>query len=426
MGRLEPRCFSDALDRQVRDAGGGSGKEAAPERAALPAAVSIRGRPGPPPRPTCCTPAAGGQEQRLAYLANVPEPRRWWVKHQAARRNWLCRRRCWLLGRGAFRAGVQDAQADAAALADALRPHLRAQDTTMRRAITVEERVPSGLVALQPAPLPEVARRFQIGLSTASVICIEVAQAIEKVLLRRTVRLGDHRQIMDGFEKLGFPNCVGAVHGIHIPVRAPKVGGEDYYNKKHGYSIVLQGATDHNGRFINIEAGFPGRNHESFIFQHSFLCQAMDAGAFVPGNPTITINGVQVPPLIIADGEYPMRKWLMKPYGGTVRCQQLKFNTALRSAHSVVERAFGRLKSRWGCLGAKLSVGEQHFATVVSACVVLHNICETSGAVLHTADESVEELRLPAMQGDFQNDINGCKKEGETVRAAIARMLDHQ
>lgn len=235
---------------------------------------------------------------------------------------------------------------------------------------------------------------------------------------------------MDGFERLGFPNCVGAVDGSHILIRPPKDRAEHYYSRRYGYSIVLQGTTDHTGRFIHTEAGYSGRNHDAFIFRHTGIIKAMEAGMFVPGNPSITVQGIQVPPLLIADGAYPIRKWLMKPYGGggTTAAQQ-KFSAALSRSRCVVERAFARLKNRWGCLSGRLTVSERHFGTVVSACVVLHNICESRGACLSEINDcgNTGEIVLPRIQIVNERQYNAdCQKDGEAVRAALTSWFQQQ
>ena len=50
--------------------------------------------------------------------------------------------------------------------------------------------------------------------------------------------------------------------------------------------------------------------------------------------------------MILGDPAYPLLPWLMKGYVGSLAQEQESFNVYLSSSRMVVERAFGRLKSR--------------------------------------------------------------------------------
>ena len=42
----------------------------------------------------------------------------------------------------------------------------------------------------------------------------------------------DLKAVVDGFlSKWGFPQCVGAIDGSHIPIIAPKENAKDYFNR---------------------------------------------------------------------------------------------------------------------------------------------------------------------------------------------------
>ena len=45
----------------------------------------------------------------------------------------------------------------------------------------------------------------------------------------------------------------------------------------------------------------------------------------------------------------------------------------------VVENAFGRLKGRWRCLLKRMDFKLENVPHVVSACIVMHNMCELYG-----------------------------------------------
>ena len=55
----------------------------------------------------------------------------------------------------------------------------------------------------------------------------------------------------------------------------------------------------------------------------------------------------------------------------------------------VIERAFGRLKGRWGALWRAMDISLDHLPNVIFACFVLHNCCEVHGETL--SEEKLKE-----------------------------------
>ncbi|XP_062977814.1 uncharacterized protein LOC134395583 [Elgaria multicarinata webbii] len=306
-------------------------------------------------------------------------------------------------------------------IAEQLRPHLERQRTIMRKPLPPHKRLAITIWWLSSLETyREAANHFGVGESTVSTVVMEVCLTIKLVLLRKTVFLGDHEKIMDGFLAMGMPRCVGVLGGCHIPIHALKGQGLDSTNRISFYSMLLQGTTDHRGRFIDIEIGWTAKNRDAFIFHSSALCQAMDAGVFVPGNPTVLINNVLVPPLILADSDYPMRRWLIKPYKGRLDQRKTAFNERFNRCHDVVEQAFSRLKARWRCLTARLPLRQENIVPVITACVVLHNICETKGHDLLEGNEETGPLLLPDAADEYKQGDDHHFREGKEVRNALA------
>ena len=78
-------------------------------------------------------------------------------------------------------------------------------------------------------------------------------------------------------------------------------------------SIILQGLVDHTGCFTDLNVGWPGRVHDSRVFNNSDFFTKGECGSLFP-QQTILMGGVRVPIVIFGDGVYPLRPWLKKPY----------------------------------------------------------------------------------------------------------------
>lgn len=80
-------------------------------------------------------------------------------------------------------------------------------------------------------------------------------------------------------------------------IKAPAEYTGAYTKRKHWYSVLLQATVNHTKKFTNVVIGNVGKDHDTHVLRCSYFFDAMDAGAWVPGNPTLTIEGVQIPPL---------------------------------------------------------------------------------------------------------------------------------
>lgn len=118
----------------------------------------------------------------------------------------------------------------------------------------------------------------------------------------------------------------------------------------------------------------------------------MDASPFLPGNLTINLSGVHIPPITVAEAIYTLQNL----FGGHGVRRCCLFDRKLSAERNVVECTFGRLKAMCRCLTACLAVGIQNVVTVIMACVMLHIICkEKKHAVLsNELSEPVVELPI--------------------------------
>ena len=270
-------------------------------------------------------------------------------------------------------------------LCDELRSGIEKQNTVMRRAVSTEKRVAITLWFLATgADYRTIGHLFGVSKSTVCVVTKEVCVVIVERLLPDYIKMPTGtalKVVIEGFKNdLGFPQCAGAVDGTHIPILSPQECPADYYNRKGWHSILMQGVVDHQGRFVDVYIGWPGRVHDARVFANSSLYQRGQSKTLLPDWKE-TIGGRNVPLVLLGDPAYPLLQWLMKafPDNGHLSQQEKHFNYCLSRARVVVKHSYGRLKGRWRCLLRRLDVATRDVPKLVAACCVLHNVCEIHG-----------------------------------------------
>ncbi|KAL4334332.1 hypothetical protein GQ457_07G045250 [Hibiscus cannabinus] len=250
------------------------------------------------------------------------------------------------------------------------------EDTTLRNAIPVKQRVAVCIWRLATGePLRLVSKRFGLGISTCHKLVLEVCSAIRSVLMPKYLHWPDEdslRKIKEEFEGIsGIPNAVGSMYTTHIPIIAPKISVAAYFNKRHternqktSYSITVQGVVDPRGVFTDVCIGWPGSMNDDQVLEKSALFQRANGGL---------LKGVW----IVGSSGYPLMDWVLVPYTQQhLTWTQHAFNEKIGEIQKVAKEAFGRLKGRWGCLQKRTEVKLQDLPVVLGACCVLHNICE--------------------------------------------------
>ena len=256
-------------------------------------------------------------------------------------------------------------------------------DTQLRPAIPLAKRVAIGLYALgSSAEYRTIASLFGVGRTTVGEIVREISQEIIDKLgpcyLNAYPPTHDKIvEIVSGFDKMGFPQCYGAIDGCHIEVNVPKSEAVDYYNFKGWHSVLLFAAVDYKYRFTYINVGAPGRSNDSTIYENSALKKVHET------NPIFreyskTIEGVNVPILLIGDSAFKLSSTVMKPFpfSGNQSAAEKLFNYHLAKCRRVVENGFGHLKARFRRIGKGLEVNIDNVNSIIKACCILHNVCK--------------------------------------------------
>ena len=87
------------------------------------------------------------------------------------------------------------------------------------------------------------------------------------------------------------------------------------------------------------------------------------------------MDGVETPPVILGDGVFSLRSWIMKSHGDAVLTpEKAYFNYCLSRARMIMEGAFGKLKGRVGVLFRKCESKRETVKILGLSCVVLHNL----------------------------------------------------
>ena len=293
------------------------------------------------------------------------------------------------------------------------------EDTTLRNAIPVRQRVAVCLWRLATGdPLRLVSKRFGLGISTCHKLVLEVCTAIRSVLMPKYLQWPDEitlRKIKGEFQTIsGIPNVVGSMYTSHIPIIAPKISVAAYFNKRHternqktSYSITVQGVVDPRGVFTDVCIGWPGSMPDDQVLEKSALFQRAKGGL---------LKGVW----IVGGSGYPLMDWVLVPYTQkNLTWTQHAFNEKIEEIQNVAKDAFSRLKGRWGCLQKRTEVKLQDLPVVLGACCVLHNICELKN------EKMDPELKFELLDDEVLPEVPVKSENSMKDRDTIAHNLLH-
>ena len=222
----------------------------------------------------------------------------------------------------------------------------------------------------------------------------ETCLAIWNALSEEVMPIPDRakwNKVEEGFRmRWRFPNCLGALDGKHIMIKAPPNSGSTFYNYKKHFSTVLLALVDANYRFLFVDIGEYGSNTDGNVFKFSTFGRKYMAGE-LDTPPPKTLPGMQnegpVPHVIIADEAFPFRNDLMRPYPrleSSVPRNEAIFNFCLSRARMCVENAFGILCQCWRLFDRRKPLDPVNVDKVVQACCCLHNFL--------TEDKDVNEI----------------------------------
>ena len=120
----------------------------------------------------------------------------------------------------------------------------------------------------------------------------------------------------------------------------------------------------------------------------------------------------------------------MKPFSDTgLTSRQRKFNYQLSRSRVVVENAFGRLKGRWRFLMKCNDNDIKYVPNIVTACCVLHNLCEMHGDLCDDdwvrVDPNLQTLETSSTSSTSNtSSATSAQSSGSVIRDALCDYFD--
>ena len=130
-----------------------------------------------------------------------------------------------------------------------------------------------------------------------------------------------------------------------------------------------------------MNVGWPGRIHDARVLGNSELYYKGEKNELFPHKTKKLVcpsKEIAMPIVLLGDATFPLKTWLLKPCTNhaNLTAAQRVFNYRLSRARMTIESTFRRLKGRWRCLQKRLDVSVDFASTAVTACAIMHNLCE--------------------------------------------------
>lgn len=203
------------------------------------------------------------------------------------------------------------------------------------------------------------------------------------------------------WELWNLPNCVGAIDGKHIKIKAPPNSGSSFYNYKGYFSIVLMAVSDADGLFLSVDIGEYGRNSDGRALKESEFGKALFNDQLSLPEPTYLPGEEDIfPYYFVADEAFPLTDHIMRPYPRRQLTNERRiYNYRISRGRKSVECAFGMMVSKFRLLETPIHCGVNNIDCIVQAVCVLHNF-------IGIHDGSFTQSDKPQIQSCYQEQLN--------------------
>lgn len=204
------------------------------------------------------------------------------------------------------------------------------------------------------------------------------------------------RSIAQEFEQeTGMPGIVGAIDGIHFPIKQKSRLAHAYRNNQNYLSIHMQAVCDAKLMFLDVHCGNPGSVDDETVYRS---CDLRDKLLHDPLPADLHLVG---------DSGYPLEPFMLTPYPGDCRRltpSQREFNERHHNALLAVKLSLQLLQGRFQRLKFLDMERESDIPVTIVACCVLHCF------LLQEECEDDEEF-MDFTDIDPNPDINKSEKE---------------
>ena len=196
------------------------------------------------------------------------------------------------------------------------------------------------------------------------------------------------RTLADEFYRVSgytIPGCVLALDGLAVKIKRPTLfdtlNPMHYWCRKGFFAINCQAGCDAQLRFRWASMATCGSTHDSTAFKVTQFAAKLDQNSLPPEF------------YCVGDDAYGDAPQLLTPIPGRgLSVEQDAYNFYQSKTRITIERAFGVLVARFGCLWRPMQMKISSVTSLVLACMKVYNLCVTlgEGEVPSMATEGVD------------------------------------
>ena len=183
------------------------------------------------------------------------------------------------------------------------------------------------------------------------------------------------------YSSWNLPNCIDAIDGKHIQIKAPNQGSE-YFNNMGFQSIILLALVDANYYITYFDVGTNGRAGDASVFRESALGKRLERNDLgIPGPQPLPSSNDPLPFFIVGDDAFPPKPYLLKLYPAKrignmadmehERRMKRILNYHLLRARRISENVFGILAARFAVFRTPIHLSTDNAVILTKVCLDL-------------------------------------------------------